>query len=62
MLRTAGDALDQITVRWVQQGKPFEIDAMVEAMVEVVTGLLAAARRLDPTLDVSHAIETLSKP
>jgi len=62
MLRTAGDALDQLSVRWLQQGRQFEIERMVEAMVNVVIGSLAAARSLDPTLDTGPGIELLSTP
>jgi AcrR family transcriptional regulator len=62
MLRTAGDALDQLSVRWVQQGRQFEIEPLVEAMVHVVTGSLAAAQSLDPTLDTAPGIQLLSRP
>jgi AcrR family transcriptional regulator len=62
MLRTAGDALDQLSVRWLQQGREFEIERLVEAMVHVVTGSLAAAGALDSTLDTSRGIELLSRP
>jgi AcrR family transcriptional regulator len=59
MLRTAGDALDQLSVRWVQQGRRFGIERLVEAMVHVVTGSLAGARALDPGLDLHAGIELL---
>jgi AcrR family transcriptional regulator len=62
MLRTAGDALDQLSVRWLQQGKQFDLERLVEAMVHVVTGSLAAARALDPDLDVSGGIALLAEP
>lgn len=62
MLRTAGDALDQLSVRWLQQGRQFEVERLVEAMVHVVTGSLAAAQSLDPTLDTGPGIEALSLP
>ena len=29
-LRTAGDAMDQLSVRWLQQGRNFDIDALVD--------------------------------
>lgn len=59
-LRTAGDAMDQLSVRWLQQGRGFAVDALVEAMVHVVTGALRAAQALDPTLDIKRAVKTLS--
>lgn len=61
MLRTAGDALDQLSVRWLQRGREFEIDRLVEAMVHVVTGSLAAAGALDPALETTRGIELLSR-
>lgn len=60
MLRTVGDALDQLSVRWLRQRPGFEIDAVVEAMVHMVTGALRAAQSLDPTLDTKRAIKLLS--
>jgi hypothetical protein len=59
-LRTAGDAMDQLSMRWLQQGRDFKIDALVEAMVHLVTGALRAAQRLDPTLDIRYAVKVLS--
>lgn len=61
MLRTAGDALDQLSVRWLQQGRQFEINHLVEAVMHVVTGSLAAAEALDPTLNASEAVELLAE-
>jgi AcrR family transcriptional regulator len=60
-LRTTGDALDQLSVRWLQQGRPYSIESMVEVMVHQVTGSLAGAHSLDPGLDVSRAIRLLSR-
>lgn len=62
MLRTAGDALDQLSVRWLQSGRQFEIESLVEAMIHIVTGSLAAAQQLDPKLKTARAIALLSKP
>lgn len=59
-LRTAGDAMDQLSVRWLQQGRDFEIDALVEAMVHLVIGALRAAQTLDPSLDIRYAVKVLS--
>lgn len=61
MLRTAGDALDQLSVRWLRQGRPFGIEKLVEAMVHLVTGSLAAAQSLDAALDTAGGIELLSR-
>jgi AcrR family transcriptional regulator len=60
MLRAAGDTLDQLSVRWLQQSPEFAIDAVVEAMVHMVTGALRAAQALDPTLDTRRAIKSLT--
>jgi AcrR family transcriptional regulator len=59
-LRTTGDAMDQLSVRWLQQGRPHPVGAMVEVMVHQVIGSLGGAHSLDPQLDVSRAIRLLS--
>jgi len=61
-LRTTGDALDQLSVRWLLQGRPYPIEDMVEVIVHQVTGSLAGAHSLDPRLDVSRAIRLLASP
>ncbi len=62
MMRTAGNALDELSVAWLQQGRQFEVDQVVEAMVHVVTGSLAAAHSLDPNLDIDSGIALLAEP
>ena len=57
MLRSAGDVLDQLSVRWLQHNPEFRIEGVVEAMVQVVIGALRAAQALDPTLDIRRAIK-----
>jgi AcrR family transcriptional regulator len=60
MLRAAGDAMDQLSLRWLQQGRGFPVDDLAEAMVRMVVGALWAARALDPALDVEPAAALLS--
>lgn len=59
MLRAAGDTMDHLSLRWVQQEDGFAVDAVTEAMVQVVIGALRAATALDPTLDVEAAVTLL---
>jgi AcrR family transcriptional regulator len=60
MLRSAGDAMDQLSLRWLQEGRWFAVDDLAEAMVRMVIGALRAAAALDPTLDVDRAVDLLS--
>lgn len=62
-IRTAGDALDGITVRWLEHDCDLPVDNLVEAMVQFVVGALHAACSLDSKLDVSQAIaQVTSRP
>jgi AcrR family transcriptional regulator len=61
-LRSMGDDLDQMSVRWLRQGRRFPVDAMAEAMVHLVIGALRAAQQLDPTLHTAQAVLLLTDP
>ena len=57
VMRTAGDVLDRISVRWLESGQPFEADAMVDIMVQVIVDFFALAERLDGALHTAHVAE-----
>jgi AcrR family transcriptional regulator len=59
-IRSAGDAMDQLTVRWLRQGRTFEIEKLVEAMVNIVIGAIRAAHSLDPSLNIRRAVKLLT--
>jgi AcrR family transcriptional regulator len=61
-LRSAGDNLDQMSVRWLRQGRRFPVDTMAEAMVHLVIGALRAAQELDPAVQTAQAVRLLTDP
>jgi len=60
-LRAISAGMDQLSVEWVQQGRSYPIDAVVEAMIHIMVGALRGACELDPSLDTSAA-ESLLRP
>lgn len=62
MGRASVGAIDEASVYWLQNGQPFDIDATVESMVDMIASGLRAARQLDPTLDIGPAIRALRAP
>ncbi len=66
MLRSCAGALDEATTYWLKNDRPFDPDAMVEVIVELLVTSLRCAAQLDPDLDVSDAVaqftESASKP
>jgi AcrR family transcriptional regulator len=55
MVRAAGTAIDDASARWLQDGEPFEIPAMIEASIELLAAGIRGAAQLDPTLDITIA-------
>jgi len=60
MLRSCAGALDEATTYWLKNDRPFDSDAMVEVIVELLVTSLRCAARLDPDLDVSDAVTKLA--
>jgi AcrR family transcriptional regulator len=60
MLRSCAGALDEATTYWLKNGRPFDPDAMVEVHVELLVTSLRCAAQLDPEIDVSNAVATLT--
>ncbi|WP_170323002.1 TetR/AcrR family transcriptional regulator [Acrocarpospora macrocephala] len=61
MWRTFGGASDQLTVTLLQTGRPYAIDSLVEALVEILAGALRGAAVLDPELEVGKAVDELRR-
>lgn len=59
MLRSCAGALDVATTYWLKDDRIFDIDAMIEVLVELLVTSLRCAARLDPEIDVSNAIAKL---
>jgi AcrR family transcriptional regulator len=60
MLRSCAGALDEAAAYWLKDGRPFEPDALVEAIVELLITSLRCAAQLDPEIDVSNALTKLA--
>ncbi|WP_157386632.1 TetR/AcrR family transcriptional regulator [Nocardia terrae] len=59
MLRSSIGALDQATVYWLRNDEPFEVESMVDCLLELTLAAIHAAAKLDPTLDVTAAVEVM---
>jgi hypothetical protein len=62
MLRSCAGALDEATTYWLKNDRPFDPDAMVEVVVELLVTSLRCAAQLDPQLEISEAVAKLSDP
>jgi AcrR family transcriptional regulator len=62
MLRSCAGALDEATTYWLNNDRPFDPDAMVEVVIELLVTSLRCAAQLDPQLDVGDAITKLAAP
>jgi AcrR family transcriptional regulator len=60
MLRSCAGALDEATTYWLKNDRPFDPDAIVEVVVELLITSLRCAARLDPELDVNDAVQKLA--
>jgi AcrR family transcriptional regulator len=62
-LRMAGRSLvsayDEATIYWLNNDEPFSVDVMVDYMIQLGVSALRSAATLDPTIDITSAIETL---
>lgn len=52
-------AADDLTLLWLNGERPFDRDAMVEAIVALLAGALRAAGELDPGLNLDRSVEAL---
>jgi AcrR family transcriptional regulator len=59
MLRSCAGALDEATAYWLTNDRPFDADALVEVVVELLVTSLRCAAQLDPGIDVSNAVAKL---
>ncbi|MDE1674305.1 TetR/AcrR family transcriptional regulator [Nocardia gipuzkoensis] len=59
MMRSAAGAIDEATLYWLQNGEPFDIESMIDALIPMVVAGFRAAAQLDPTLDVDTATQAL---
>jgi hypothetical protein len=60
MLRSCVGALDEASIYWLKNDRPFDLDAMVEVVIELLATSLRCAAQLDPDLDVTEAVAKLA--
>src|ERR1700730_2972205 len=61
MLRSCAGALDEATAYWLKNERPFDPDALVEVVVELLLTSLRCAAQLDPEIDVRNAVAKLTR-
>jgi AcrR family transcriptional regulator len=61
MMRASGTAIDDASARWLEDGEPFVISAMIDASLELMAAGVRGAARLDPTIDIATAEALLSR-
>ncbi|BDT91364.1 MULTISPECIES: TetR/AcrR family transcriptional regulator [Nocardia] len=59
MMRSSIGALDEATVHWLQNDEPFDVEDMVDCILQMTVAGLRAAAMLDPQLDVTAAVTTM---
>lgn len=62
MWRACVGAIDEAALFWLRHGEPFEVEDIVESVVDIMATAMRAAARLDPTLDVEPAVEKMLHP
>ena len=62
MLRSCAGGLDEATTFWLKNDRPFDLDAMVEVIVELLITSLRCAAQLDPEIDIGNAVAKLADP
>ena len=60
MLRSCAGALDEAVTYWLKNDRPFDVDAMVDVVVELLVTSLRCVARLDPDIDVGNAVAKLA--
>jgi AcrR family transcriptional regulator len=61
MIQSASTAIDDLSARWLEDGEPFDIAAMIEASLELVMAGVRGAAQLDPAVDITTAERLLSR-
>lgn len=57
--RAATGAIDEVCVFWLENDQPFPLSSVIDTVITIIIGTLAAAPVLDPSVDTSAAIEIL---
>lgn len=62
VLRSCTGSLDEATIYWLAHEPPFDRDAIVDMIVQLLITSLRCAAQLDPDVDVTRAVAALSDP
>jgi AcrR family transcriptional regulator len=61
MLRSCAGALDEATIYWLRNGRPFDLDEIVNVIVALLVTSLRCAAELDPEVDIADAVAKLNE-
>lgn len=62
MLRALVGTIDEVTVQWIRDPRSHRLATLVDVLLDMFQSAIAAARRLDHSLEVAAAIEALHHP
>jgi len=62
MWRATTGAIDEAALFWLRHDEPFPIEAIVESVVNIMAAAMRAAAQLDPTLDIEPAVAKMLHP
>jgi AcrR family transcriptional regulator len=58
VLRSSVGAVDEAIIYWLQNGRGYDADTLIDGMIDMFIAGLMTATRFDPKLDVGRAIAT----
>jgi AcrR family transcriptional regulator len=61
-MRSCLAAADEIAVVWLQDGRPFPCEEIIEMLMATMAEMLRQAVRLDPAIDATQALAALARP
>lgn len=59
MMRAMVGAIDEATLQWMQRQQAFELDVLIDALLDMFVSAIEGAARLDPTLRLDAAVQAL---
>lgn len=58
---SVGATVDRLILDWLLECRPYPLENLVEAAVDLIVGALNAAQKLDPSIDVGKSIKAITK-
>ena len=59
LLLVIAASIDRLVLEWLKAGRPYPIETLIEASIEILLGALKAAETLEPSLDCEKGIRAL---